>query len=152
VAQDQALLPDTPFMRERVNMLDRFGTVGQWLTTADGLNRSGDHALAVDVLREGIKQNPDSPDLYVGLGDALTEHAGGLVTPAARLAFQRAAQIAPNHPGPPFFFGLALVQAGQLDEAANVWRALLERSPVDAPYRADLAQKLAQLDAMRARR
>ena len=74
------------------------------------------------------------------------------MTPAARLAFARAAEISPNHPGPPFFFGLALAQAGQLDEAERVWRDLLDRSPADAPYRADLAQKLAQLEAMRAKR
>ena len=149
-APDEATMPDTPFATERLKLLQRYGTVGQWLDFADALDRMGERRAAVSALANAIAQNPRSADLYVGLGNALAVHAGGMVTPAARLAFERAAEIAPNHPGPPFFFGLALAQAGQLDEAAQVWRALLERSPADAPYRPDLEQKLAQLDAMRA--
>jgi cytochrome c-type biogenesis protein CcmH/NrfG len=150
-APDEALMPDTPFAIERLKMLQRFGTVGQWLDFADALDRMGERRAAVSALNNAISQNPGSADLYVGLGNALTVHAGGMVTPAARLAFDRAAEIAPNHPGPPFFLGLALAQAGQIDEAGRVWRELLERSPADAPYRADLEQKIAQLNAMRAR-
>jgi cytochrome c-type biogenesis protein CcmH len=151
-APDEAMMPDTPFATERLKMLERFGTVGQWLDFADALDRMGERRAAVSALSNAISQNPNSADLYVGLGNALTVHAGGLVTPAARLAFEKAAEIAPNHPGPPFFFGLALAQAGQLDDAERVWRDLLDRSPADAPYRADLARKLAQLEAMRAQR
>jgi cytochrome c-type biogenesis protein CcmH/NrfG len=148
-APDEAMMPDTPFATQRLNMLQRFGTVGQWLDFADALDRMGERRAAVSALNNAISQNPGSADLYVGLGNALTVHAGGMVTPAARLAFERAAEIAPNHPGPPFFFGLALAQAGQVEEAARVWRELLERSPAEAPYRADLEQKIAQLDTMR---
>jgi cytochrome c-type biogenesis protein CcmH len=151
-APDEAMFPDTLFAKQRLTMLERYGTVGQWLDFADALDRMGERRAAVSALNNAISQNPRSADLYVGLGNALVVHANGLVTPAARLAFDRAAAIAPNHPGPPFFLGLALAQAGQLDEAAQVWRDLLARAPADAPYRADLTQKLAQLDAMRAQR
>jgi cytochrome c-type biogenesis protein CcmH/NrfG len=151
-APDEAMMPDTPFAVERLKMLERFGTIGHWLDFADALDRMGERRAAVGALNNAIHQNPDSADLYVGLGNALTVHAGGQVTPAARLAFDRAAAISPNHPGPPFFFGMALAQAGQFDEAARVWRELLDRSPADAPYRADLVQRLAQLDALRAKR
>jgi cytochrome c-type biogenesis protein CcmH/NrfG len=151
-APDEEKIPETAFARERVKMFGRFNSANDWLTAADTLEREGAPRSAVSVISQGIKENPNSADLYVGLGNALTVYAGGMVTPAARLAFDRAAEIAPNHPGPPFFFGLALAQAGQLDEAAAVWRELLERSPADAPYRADLEQKLAQLAAMRAQR
>lgn len=151
-APDEEKMPDTAFAREREKMFGRFNSANDWLTAADALEREGARRSAVNVLSAGIEKNPDSADLYVGLGNALTVYAGGTVTPAARLAFDKAATIAPNHPGPPFFFGLALAQAGQLDEAATVWRELLDRSPADAPYRADLEQKLRQLDAMRAQR
>ena len=151
-APDEAMAPDTPFARQRLSMLERFGTIGQWLDFADALDRMGERRAAVSALNNAIHQNPNSADLWVGLGNALTVHANGLVTPAARLAFDRAAAIAPNHPGPPFFLGMALAQSGQYDEAAQVWRELLARSPADAPYRADLTLRLAQLDAMRAQR
>lgn len=151
-AVDEEKIPDTVFSRERTKMFGQFNAAGDWLTAADALEREGARRSAVSVLNEGVRQNPGSADLYVGLGNALTLYAGGMVTPAARLAFDRAAEIAPNHPGPPFFLGLALAQAGQLDEAGNVWRELLDRTPADAPYRADLEQKLAQLAAMRTQR
>ena len=44
------------------------------------------------------------------------------MTPSAELAFRRAAQIAPEHPGPKFFFGIALAQGGKFDEAERIWR------------------------------
>ena len=147
---DEAMAPDTPFARQRLSMLERYGTVGEWLDFADALDRMGERRAAVNALTNAIHQNPKSADLWVGLGNALTVDADGLVTPAARLAFERAAAIAPDHPGPPFFLGMALAQGGQYDEAAKVWRDLLARSPADAPYRADLAMRLAQLDALRA--
>jgi cytochrome c-type biogenesis protein CcmH/NrfG len=149
-APDEAMQPDTPFAKQRLSMLERYGTVGEWLDFADALDRMGERRAAVSALTNAISQNPKSADLWVGLGNALTVHADGLVTPAARLAFDRAAEIAPDHPGPPFFLGMALAQAGQLDEAAKLWRDLLARTPADAPYRADLAARLAQLDALRA--
>jgi cytochrome c-type biogenesis protein CcmH/NrfG len=34
-----------------------------------------------------------------------------------------------------------------MDQAAKVWRDLLERSPADAPWRTDLEQRLAEIGA-----
>ena len=62
-----------------------------------------------------------------------------------QFAFEKAAAISPNHPGPPFFLGLGLAQAGKLDEAGDVWRGLLARAPKDAPWKADLESRLAQI-------
>ncbi|MET0180090.1 MAG: cytochrome C biosynthesis protein, partial [Novosphingobium sp.] len=63
-------------------------------------------------------------------------------------AFQRAADIAPQHPGPPFFMGLALAQSGRLAEARAIWGELAGRAPAGAPWKADLEARLARLDAM----
>ena len=59
-----------------------------------------------------------------------------------------AADIAPQHPGPPFFMGLALAQSGRLAEARTIWAALLERAPAEASYRGDLESRLARIDTM----
>jgi cytochrome c-type biogenesis protein CcmH len=72
------------------------------------------------------------------------------MNPAAQYAFERAAQIAPNHPGPPFFLGFALMRAGKMDEAGEVWRALLARAPKDAPWRADLVARLTEINQLSA--
>ena len=41
--------------------------------------------------------------------------------------------------------GLAFAQAGQIDRAEQIWRDLLARAPADAPWRADLEQRLAMI-------
>lgn len=123
----------------------RFGNGPSWLMAADGAMRAGSPMAAVTYIKSGLKENPRDPDLWVGLGNALIVHSGGMVSPAATYAFQRAAEIAPEHPGPPFFMGLALAQSGQFAQARAIWTELLARAPADAPWRADLEQRLAQL-------
>lgn len=116
-----------------------------WAVMADALNRRGDHQGAAQAIRNALEAEPENADLWVALGNALLLHGEGRMNPAANLAFQRAARIDPAHPGPQFFFGLALAQAGRLDQAEATWSALLEATPEDAPYRADLAMRLADV-------
>ena len=113
-------LPDTEFAGAREGMLGQFDTAARWLTIADSYHRSGDTQNAAGVIRAGIRAHPNDADLWVGLGNALIVHADGMMTPAAELAFQRAAKLAPDHPGPKFFYGLALAQGGKFDEAETV--------------------------------
>jgi cytochrome c-type biogenesis protein CcmH/NrfG len=140
-----AAQPDSVFAKERAQVMGRFGTSAQWLDFADALHRMNRDRAAVTALKAGLADHPRDPDLWVGLGNALVIQGGGLVSPAARLAFERAARIAPDHPGPPFFMGLAYAQAGQPDKAIALWQALLAKAPPDAPWRKDLEQRLAEL-------
>ena len=91
---------------------------------------------------------PKPPPVAEGFGEALTDPRnglGGMVTPAAEMAFQRAADIEPAHPAPQFFFGLALAQSGDVGGARAIWQSLLDRSPPNAPWREDLSSRLAML-------
>ena len=124
---------------------NRNATSERWIMFAEAANRRGDHMNAAHAIQNGIETDPDNADLWVALGNALLLHGDGQMNPAAQLAFERAAQLAPDHPGPPFFLGLALAQAGRLDDAEATWRTLLERTPEDAPYRADLESRLASI-------
>lgn len=129
----------------RKQMGQRFGSGPNWLIAADGAMRAGVPQAAVTYIKSGLKENPRDPDLWVGLGNALIVHNGGMISPAATYAFQKAADLAPGHPGPPFFMGLAFAQSGQFAQARAVWTELLARAPADAPWRADLESRLAQL-------
>ncbi|MGZ8331924.1 MAG: tetratricopeptide repeat protein [Allosphingosinicella sp.] len=102
------------------------------------------------MIRSALREHPDNAILWVGYGNALVVHSGGLITPAAQLAFERAAALAPDHPAPRFFFGLALAQSGRLDEAERIWRALVATAPADAPWRAQVEQQLEMLRQARA--
>ena len=130
---------------QRQGMADRFGPAAQWLGMSDGFARTGKTELAAQTLEKGLEKYPDNVDLWVGLGNALTAHGGGMMSPAAALAFDEAARRDPSHPAPPFFAGLALAQGGDLKGAETVWGQLLARSPADAPWRPDLEMRLAQL-------
>jgi cytochrome c-type biogenesis protein CcmH/NrfG len=126
-------------------MANRFGPAAQWIGMSDGFMRTGKTELAAQTLEKGLERYPDNVDLWVGLGNALVAHGGGVMSPAAALAFDEAAKRDPSHPAPPFFAGLAMAQSGDLKGAEAVWNRLLQRSPADAPWRPDLEMRLAQL-------
>ena len=142
-------LADSAFAGARREMLGQFDTASRWLIMADSYHRSGNTQNAVGILRAGIRAHPRDPDLWIGLGNALIIHAGGMMSPAAELAFQRAAKFGPKQPGPRFFYGLALAQGGKFEEAERIWRALLASAPADAEWRPMVEDHLARLAAIR---
>ncbi len=121
--------------------------LNRWLVIGDALARNGQFGDAAGVILGAVKQDPKNADAWLAMANALTGHADGNLTPAALYAYGRAAQADPAHPGPPFFLGLALAQSGRLAEARGLWVELLARSPKEAPWRADLAERLKRLDA-----
>ena len=143
-------LPDSEFASIRQNLLGRFDTADRWLTIADSYQRGGDSRNAAGVIRAGLRAHPRDADLWVGLGNALVIHADGMMNPAAQLAFQRAATIAPEHPGPKFFYGLALAQSGRIDDAERIWRELLASAPPSATWRGAIEERLAMIAEARA--
>ena len=143
-------LPDSEFATTRADLLGRFDTAAKWLNIAEHYQRSGDSWSGAQVIRSGLRAHPDDADLWVGLGNALVIHNDGMMSPAAELAFRRAAGIAPDHPGPPYFYGLALAQGGRFDEAERIWRRLVAEAPPDAPYRPMIEERLELLRRQRA--
>ena len=125
------------FETARVGRLERFGEVGAWLTFTDAMIREGATATAVRGLQGIIADYPDNPDLWIGLGNALAMHGDG-VGAASRLAFGRAAALAPTSPQPVFFLGLARLETGDARGAARTWRTL--------PPTADLDRWVAEAD------
>lgn len=117
-----------------------------WLVIGDAMARNGQYADAASVLLGAVEKNPKDAEGWLALGNALVGHSEGALTPAALYAYQRAATADPASPGPPFFLGLALAQSGRLNEGRAIWAELLARSPKDAPWRADLAERLGKLD------
>lgn len=116
------------------------------LVAADALTRNGSSDLAINVLLGGIRKYPENAELWTELGDTLALHDGGLVSPPALFAFRRAVQLAPRHPGPYFFLGLAYVRANQFDAARPYWAKALALTPAEADYRPELAVRLQLLD------
>lgn len=140
---------DSEFARMRQDMMGRFNRSAAWLTLAEGYQRRGDTQGGAQIIQSALRDAPQDADLWVGLGNALVVHNGGMMSPAAQLAFQRAQRIAPDHPGPRFFYGLALAQGGNYDQAEQIWRELLQAAPADASYRATIQERLDALQQAR---
>ncbi|MET1754766.1 tetratricopeptide repeat protein [Novosphingobium sp. RD2P27] len=120
----------------------------RWVIIADALARNGQFASAAEILRGATSADPKNGEAWLAMANALVSHADGTLTPASLYAYRRAAAAAPEHPGPPYFLGLAMAQSGRLEEAGTLWRRLLEQTPPDAPWLADLQGKIEQLDAI----
>ena len=118
------------FEVERAARLSRFGETGAWLTFADALIRNDASAMAVRGLRGVIDRRPRDAELWIGLGNALAMH-GGTVGSASRLAFERAAALAPESVQPAFFLGLAQLETGDARAAVATWSNLRRRSLPD---------------------
>ncbi len=80
-----------------------------------------------------------------GLGEAILAAEGGIVTAAARSAFEAANAVEPGAPGPRFYLALAQEQEGKTEAAAAGWRALLAEAPADAPWRVPVEEALARV-------
>lgn len=119
-----------------------------YLIVSDGFARRGDFEAAARLLRKGLEDNPKDGEGWLALGNALVEHAGGNVTPAATEAYARAEANLPGNPGPAFFLGAALLRSGDLKGARDVWANLLEASPNDAPWREQLEARIGQMDML----
>jgi cytochrome c-type biogenesis protein CcmH len=139
--------PNDEAIALRQAMGNKFSGSRDWLVIADAQSRQGKFANAAALLRNAVRENPKDVDLWLALGNALVGHGDGFISPAATFAFQEAANVSPEHPGPPFFMGLSLAQSGRLDDARTIWQELLDRSTQDAPWRPDLEERLARLDA-----
>lgn len=123
-------------------------TNDRWVVIADALARNGEFAGAAEMLRGAIDRNPKNAEAWLAMANALVAHADNQLTPASLYAYRRAAAAAPEHPGPPYFLGLALAQSGRFGEARGLWQGLLDRTPPDAPWHADLQEKLRRLDML----
>jgi hypothetical protein len=122
-----------------------------FLGTSDAMIRAGDLHSATALVLAGIRQSPNSAMLWTGLGSVLVQHDGNTMSPATMFAFRRAVALAPEHPGPYFFLGVAFIRAQQLPAARAAWaRALALTSPT-SEYREELAGRLKLLDEILAR-
>jgi cytochrome c-type biogenesis protein CcmH len=131
-----------PLTEARHAFFGNFSPSEPWLRMSEALARDGQSEDSVGILENAVKRYPGDPQLWIGLGNALVDHARG-ITPAAELAYRRAEAAAPGHPAAPFFYGLALARSGDRDGALRLWRGILAKAPPDASWRPLVEQGIA---------
>jgi cytochrome c-type biogenesis protein CcmH len=126
--------PPMPLTGARQALTGRFDYADTWLNMADALASRGNTLDAAKLLQSQVRRHPGDYKLWIGLGNALTDHAR-TITPAGRLAFERASELAPGYPAPPFFLGLAEARSGNSAEAVRLWQDILANAPANASWR-----------------
>ena len=140
-------VPDDPTIMDlRDRMFGHDTAQGAYVIAADAMERAGERGAAVQALLGGIRRSPRDGELWTALGTAYAIHDGGQVSPPSLFAFQQAMRVAPLHPGPPFFAGLAYARAGGFVDARGYWRRALQLSPPGTSYRRDIEVRLVLLD------
>lgn len=133
--------PDEPELHKlRGDMFGRFTVNDSYFIAADALVRGGDPDKAAKMMLGGVRSAPQDPSMWTWLGMTLVESDDATMSPAAALAFRRGIALAPKHPGPAFFYGLAQARTGNLEGALPWLRRALALSPADAGYRTDIAR------------
>lgn len=133
-----------PLTQARHAFFGQFTPAESWLRISEALARAGKTADAVGILQNAVRRYPGDPQLWVGLGNALVDHAHGL-TPPAELAYQRATELSHGYAGPRFFYGLALARSGNSQAAVAIWKDILDHAPPNASWRPLIEQGVATL-------
>ena len=133
-----------PLTEARHAFFGQFTPAESWLRMSEALARDGKSEDSVGILENAARRYPGDPQLWIGLGNALVDHAHGL-TPPAELAYQRAAELVPGHPAAPFFYGLALARSGDREGSLALWSQILAKAPPNASWRPLVEQGVAAL-------
>lgn len=106
-------------------------------------NRYEDAARAYDKA-SGLA--PNEPAVWSALGEArVMASKADPMPPAAAVAFERALKLEPKDPRARYFLAVKRDLAGDHQGAIADWLALLEDTPADAPWRADLVRTIEQV-------
>jgi cytochrome c-type biogenesis protein CcmH len=118
-----------------------------WNVLAPVLMRLGRYDDAVRAFRNSITYSGDNSLRRADLGEAIAAAAGGVVTAEARTEFDHALKLDAADVKANYFVGLAAEQDGKNEQAAAIWRAMLEKAPADAPWRQLLQEALMRVGA-----
>jgi len=140
--------PPIPLTNLRHAFFGQFTPTEHWLIMSESLASRGRTQEAAGILQSAVREHPGDPALWIGLGNALADHAGTL-TPASELAFRQAQELAPHYPAPRFFYGLALARSGDPRDALILWRQILAEAPADASWRPFVEDGVAALEGPR---
>jgi cytochrome c-type biogenesis protein CcmH len=106
-----------------------------WLMLGRSRGVLGSSQGAAEAFRRALALSANDPRAIGGLGEALTDVAGGVVTPEAKSLFTRLGEVEPSDPRTLFYLGWADSQAGDNKAALKRWQELLAATPADAPWR-----------------
>ncbi|MER9019679.1 c-type cytochrome biogenesis protein CcmI [Mesorhizobium sp. M0768] len=115
-----------------------------WDVLAPVYLRMQRYADAVTAYRNAIRLDGDSAARQAGLGEAIANAAGGIVSAEAQAAFEAALKLDPANPKAAFYFAMGMAQEGRIAEATAAWQKMLAALPQGSPWRGAVEQALAE--------
>lgn len=117
-----------------------------WHKLGAFLFQEGRFGDAAQALGNAARLDPEAAQLWSALGEArvmASEHDP--MPDAALTAFRKAVALDPLDPRARYFLAVERDLSGDHDGALSDWLSLLEETPVDAPWRADLIRTIEQV-------
>jgi cytochrome c-type biogenesis protein CcmH len=120
-----------------------------WTLLGRGYLTVGDANDAAAAFRRGIpvSSRAQRSELYSAYGEALTLAAGGAVPAEAERAFTQALEGDPKDFAARYYLGSAYASRRDTARALALWNSLLADAPPNAPWRAELVDRMAMLKA-----
>jgi len=134
--EDQIQWADIALKYSPRDPLIRWRWGGVYLKAANEKMEESWREAAIDEFRAATRMSPDDYRLWLALGRALDR--GGDIE-GARVAFDRAIELAPNHFDPRWAFGNYLLRAGDRDGSFEQMRLALSSRPSALPLVFDYA-------------
>ena len=107
---------------------------------------AGRFGNAAEAYQQAVRLDPDEPLLWSSLGEALVMASERDPMPEEALAaFHKANALDPKDPRARYFLSVHSDLSGDHEGAIGEWLALLEDTPVDAPWRDDLIRTIDQV-------
>lgn len=116
-----------------------------WDVIAPVYLRLGRAPESISAYRNAIRILGSTAAREEGLGQAILEREGGVVTAEAKAAFETAVKVDPKAPVSRFFLALAAEQSGETDDAKRGFEALRSEAPPDTQLRAAVEEALSRL-------
>lgn len=101
---------------------------------------------AVEAFEQAIKRAPNRAQVNAFYGEALVMANRGTVVPKAQEAFQKVREQVPDDPRSRFYLGLAEKQAGNPQQALDIWKKLVADADPGASYLQAVGQQMAQVE------
>ena len=116
----------------------------KWLLLARSQAEIGNWQKSVDAYRQVIAQNGANAEVYAGYGEMLVMLAQGVVTPAARTAFESGLKQEPSEMVSRYYLALGDAQAGNVPQAIEAWQKLAADLPADSNMRGEIKRRIDQ--------
>lgn len=117
-----------------------------WDVIAPVYASQGQFAEAAEAYSKSLQLLGETPKRLEGFAVAETRAANGVVSPAARKAFERALEIEPKRFEARMWLALAKEQDGKTADAIADYRLLMAEVPATAPLREALETRVAGLE------